>query len=84
MYEDFLKKVLLVVQALNRVETETKDLSEDLTPYVNLVPVIFMDELVGFVVDEIGAGYDTGGGYSYRDATAAEKEWWASWPKLGR
>lgn len=73
MYEQFLKAVLIYIVGLNAA-AKAIDESDGMSPYVGHVPVIFEDELQGYIVDEIG------GVYSYQLATDDDREWWAQRP----
>lgn len=73
MYAEFLQAVLAYVQALNAAAKDIVEM-EDMTPYVNHIPVLLSDELSGFLIDEIG------GVYSYREADENDRAWWAMRP----
>lgn len=72
MYEHFLKSLVTLIGGLNQSLTALDD--PDKGPYLDHVPVIYDDELVGFLRDEIGDEY------SYHTANAEELLWWATRP----
>ena len=75
MYREFLESVLFHIVALNQTAETLKDADENLTPYVNFVPVFLDTDLCGWLQDEVG------GQYSYTPVTQEEREWWDARPR---
>lgn len=80
-YHEFLEATAIYIKALNAA-VEQIDEKEDFTPYLNYAPLLFNDSLSptgaslqGWIIDEVG------GVYSFREATAEEKDWWQTRPK---
>lgn len=70
---EFLETLVAYIKALNTA-AKGIDETDDMHPHVNFVPVMLLNELTGFIKDEIG------GAYSYSEATEAEREWWENRP----
>lgn len=71
MYAEFLKSLLVYIEALNKAAHDS-DIEDEV--YVDRAPVFYSQELVGFIFDDIG------GVYHYEEATGPEKEWWDKRP----
>lgn len=75
LYADQIAEIARITKALDSLEEgfpTGKD--ADMIPYANFVPIIIYGDLAGFITDEIG------GVYSYWEANAEWREWWAKKP----
>lgn len=55
MYEEFLEGLLFWVKVLNEAEKLVGvNVDHDQVPYLGKIPVYLSDEIVGYLVDEIG------------------------------